>query len=236
MGKLNGRIVLVTGGSRGIGLAIARACSLEGAQVVLAARDARALRRAVKQISGGALGITTDVTRPASVARLFRKVRERFVKLDVLINCAGVFTYKPFVKTSLDEWRKNIETNLTSVFLTARSALPLFAHSRAPHLVNILSSASLQGFSKCSAYSASKFGALGLTRVLTEELRPKRIRVTAVIPGPTDTRMIDEFDFPVNRRALMQPDDIAAAVIAALSQPTRTSTEQIVLMPSKGRL
>lgn len=236
MGKLDKEIILVTGGSRGIGLAIAQACGREGARVVLAARDRGALSRAEKQIPGGALGVITDISRPASVERLFRKVRERYGRLDVLVNSAGVFTYKPFAKTTLDDWRRNIETNLTSIFLAARAALPLFARSRAPHLVNILSTASLRGFPKCSAYAASKFGALGLTRVLAEELRPQRVRVTAVIPGPTDTRMIGEFDFPVDRRVLMQPEDIAAAVLAALTQPARTTTEQIVLMPSKGRL
>ena len=236
MGKLDGKIVLVTGGSRGIGLAIAQACGREGATVVLAARDSRALSRAENQIPGGALGVITDVSRPASVGRLFRKVHARYGKLDVLVNCAGIFTYKPFARTTLDDWRRNIETNLTSIFLTTRAALPLFTRSRAPHLVNILSTASLRGFPKCSAYAASKFGALGLTRVLAEELRPQRVRVTAVIPGPTDTRMIREFDFPVDRSVLMQPEDVANAVLAALTQPPRTTTEQIVLMPSKGRL
>ena len=236
MGKLDEKIVLVTGGSRGIGLAIAQACGREGATVVLAARGRRALSRAEKQIPGGAWGVITDISRPKSVERLFRKVRERYGKLDVLVNSAGVFTYKPFAKTTLDDWRRNIETNLTSIFLTTRAALPLFTRSRAPHLVNILSTASLRGFPKCSAYAASKFGALGLTRVLAEELRPQRVRVTAVIPGPTDTRMIGEFDFPVDRSVLMQPEDVANAVLAALTQPPRTTTEQIVLMPSKGRL
>ncbi len=236
MGKLDKRIILVTGGSRGIGLAIAQACGREGARVVLAARDRKTLRAAASRIPGGALAIAADIARPAAVERLFRKVRERFGKLDVLVNSAGVFTYKPFTKTTLDDWRRNIETNLTSIFLTTRAALPLFARSHAPHLVNILSTASLRGFPKCSAYAASKFGALGLTRVLAEELRPQRVRVTAVIPGPTDTRMVGEFDFPVDRSVLMQPEDIAEAVLAALTQPPRTTTEQIVLMPSKGRL
>ena len=236
MGKLDDKIVVVTGGSRGIGLAIARACGREGAKLVLAARDPKALRRAASQIPGGALAVAADVTRPKAVDRLFRKVREQYGRLDVLVNNAGVFTYKPFVRTTLEDWRKNIETNLTSLFLTTRAALPLFRRSLAPHLVNILSISSLRGFPNCSAYSASKFGALGLTRVLAEELRSRRVRVTAVLPGPTDTRMVVEFDFPVERNGLIQPQDVAEAVVGALLQPPRTTTEQIVLMPFKGRL
>ena len=236
MGNLSGRIVLVTGGSRGIGLAIARACGDQGAEVIITARDRKTLAKAAKQCPGIALALSADVTRPAGVGKIFGKVRERFKRLDVLVNCAGVFTFKPFVKTTLADWQKNIDTNLTGLFLTSKAALPLLARGRSPHMVNILSSASLHGFPKCAAYSASKFGALGLTRVLGEELRSKKIRVTAVIPGPTDTRMVDEFDFPFDRNDLMQPQDIAAAVVGALTLPARTSTEQIVLMPSKGRL
>lgn len=236
MSELDGKIVLVTGGSRGIGLAIAQACGREGAKLVIAARGRKALERAAHEIPGGALAIAADVVRPASLQGLFRRVRERFGRLDVLVNNAGVFTYKRFDKTTLADWRRNLETNLTSVFLATQAALPLFARSRAPHLVNILSISSLHAFPKCSAYTASKFGALGLTRVLAEELRSRRVRVTAVIPGSTDTRMAAEFDFPVDRAGLIQPEDVARAVLSALLQPKRTTTEQIVLMPSEGRL
>ena len=104
------------------------------------------------------------------------------------------------------------------------------------HVVNILSISALRAYPKCSAYTAAKFGALGLTRVLGEELRGEGIRVTAILPGATDTRMVDEFDFPVHRERLLQPEDVAAAVLASLIAPARARVEEIVLTPSSGRL
>jgi len=236
MAKLSGKVIVVIGGSRGIGLAIARACGDEGAKVVVVGRQRGVLRQAAHQVAGGAFPIAADVTRPAQVTRLFRRVRERYARVDVLVNSAGVFSYKPFVRTTLADWRRNIETNLTALFLTTRAALPLLARSRSPHLVNVLSISSRQAFANCSAYTASKFGALGLTRVLAQELRPRRIRVTAVLPGATNTRLIDEFGFPVSREQIVQPEDVAAAVLGSLLAPQRATVEEIVLAPSKGSL
>ncbi len=236
MGRLEGKVVLVTGASRGIGLAIARVLAREGAQLVVVARERKALARAAKRVSRGALPVRADVTSPRDVRRLFRVVRRRYGRLDILVNNAGVFTYKPFHRTTLADWRGNIETNLTSLFLTTRAALPLLVRSRAAHLVNILSIAGREAFSNCSAYCASKFGALGLTRVLAEELRSKKVRVTAILPGSTDTRMMNEFDFPVDRAGLIQPQDVAEAVLAALLEPLRTTIGEITITPTQGSM
>jgi len=236
MEALKGKVVLVTGASRGIGLAIAEALGRAGAQLVLVARDKQALRAAADKVQGDSLTIRADVTSPSDVTRLFRTLKHRHKRLDILINNAGVFTYKPFERTSLKEWRASLETNLTSLFLVTRAALPLLERSRAPHIVNILSVSSRYAFANCSAYTAAKFGALGLTRVLRKELRPLGIRVTAILPGPTDTRMVKAFDFPVDRTKLIQPEDIAGSVLAALLQPPRTTIEEVLLLPSAGRV
>jgi 3-oxoacyl-[acyl-carrier protein] reductase len=233
--RLCGRTILVTGASRGIGLTIADACAQEGGRVVLVARNAKTLGEAASQISG-ADSFVGDVTEEQDVARLFKEIRSRHKRLDVLVNNAGVFTYKPFVRTTPADWERNIRTNLTSLYLVTRAALPLLKRSTAAQIVNILSVSSRTAFPNCSAYCASKFGALGFTRVLAEELRPEGIRVTAILPGSTSTSMSNEFDFPLDREKLLKPRDVADAVIAALLLPSRGTMDEILLTPSQGNL
>ncbi|HEX5481372.1 MAG TPA: SDR family oxidoreductase [Terriglobia bacterium] len=235
MNNLAGSVVLVTGGSRGIGLAIARACASEGAQVALVARDRNALQNAAKALPGSVI-FAADVTKERDVKRLFQTVERRLKRLDILVNNAGVFTYKPFQQTTFADWEKNLRSNLTSLFLVTRAALPLLERSPAAHIVNILSVSSRTAFPKCSAYCASKFGALGFTRVLAQELRPSHIRVTAILPGSTSTRMSNEFDFPVDRAKLLQPEDVAGTVLAALLAPPRAAVDEILLTPAQGNL
>jgi 3-oxoacyl-[acyl-carrier protein] reductase len=235
MNPLQGKVALVTGASRGMGLAIATALGDAGARLILVSRHRKDLQRAAAGLPGAELIFPANLTRPREVARLVGAVRKRFRRLDILVNNAGVFTYKPFVRTTEADWRRNIETNLTALFLVTRAALPLLARRRG-HIVNILSISSREAFANCSAYTASKFGALGLTRVLREELRPRGVRVTAILPGSTNTRLKDEFDFPVRGADLIQPEDVAAAVLGALTQPPQTLVEEIILMPSRGKL
>lgn len=235
--SLKGKLAVVTGASRGIGLAIAQTLASEGVRLVLVARDRKPLAEAAKRVGGGALIVAADVTQPADVKRLFATVRRHSDRLDVLVNNAGVFTYKAFEHTTLEDWRSNIEANLTSLFLTTQAALPLMGRrQRNGHVVNILSISSREAFPRCSAYCASKFGALGLTRVLAEELRSRRIRVTAVLPGSTNTRMSDEFGFAVDPSHLVQPQDVAQAVLAALLVPWQANVDEVVITPSRGRI
>lgn len=234
MATLKNRVAVVTGASRGIGLAIAQALARVGAEVVLVSRNRKALESARRTLRASASVVVADVGEPADVTRLFAQLKKRHGRLDILVNCAGIFTYKPFTETTLEDWRRNIETNLSSIFLTAKAALPLLAGNKHAHLVNILSTSSRNAFENCSAYTAAKFGALGLTRVLRKELQAKGIRVTAILPGLTDTEMLKEFGFEISRDRVMQPEDVAAAVISALQQPARTAVHEVLLMPAAG--
>ena len=231
---LTGRVVVVVGASRGIGLAVAQAAAHAGATLVLVARKSRELQRAAAEV-GAAMAISADVTRQAEVRRAFHEIGGRFPSVDVLVNSAGTFTFKPFDKTSLGDWQQNLDSNLTSLFLTAQAALSLLARSQGL-IVNILSISSRQAFAQCSAYTAAKFGALGLTRVLAEELRPKGIRVTAILPGATNTRLVRAFGFPVDRGGLVQPQDVADAVMSAILMPRNSTVDEVVVTPARGSL
>jgi NAD(P)-dependent dehydrogenase (short-subunit alcohol dehydrogenase family) len=234
MKNLDGKIIAVTGANRGIGRAIAEALAQEGARVILMGRDRRALAKAAREIDGETLAIQVDVTQPSSVLRAFREIGRKAKRLDVLINNAGSFVVKPFTRTTLKDWDRMIAANLTSIFVVTQAAIPLLRRGRDAQLVNILSVSGRVAFANCSAYTASKFGAMGLTRVLRKELRPVGIRVCAILPGSTNTRMADEFDFPADREELLQPEDVAKAVVGALLQSSRASVEEIHLMPASG--
>ena len=234
MVKLKNKVIAVTGANRGIGLAITRALASEGATLVLMGRDRRGLSKAAREFRGEPMVVLADVTRPASVGRAFREIGRRAKRLDALVNNAGDFIYKPFTRTSVTDWNRMLAANLTSVFAVTQAALPLLKRGREAQVVNILSVSSRVAFENCSAYTASKFGALGLTRVLRKELRALGIRVTAILPGSTNTRMMNAFNFPLDRAKLLQPDDVAQAVLSALLQPPHATVEEVHLMPSAG--
>ena len=239
MRRLEGKVALVTGASRGIGCAIARALLDEGAHTFLVSRRREAVRKlaaAWNAAGGRAEALSADVTREREVYGLIARVKKRSGRLDILINNAGVFTYKPFGKTTLEDWRSNIDTNLTGTFLCTRAALPLLKRKRGGHILNIISVAGREAYENCSAYCASKFGALGLSRVLAEELRPFGIRVTAILPGPVRTKMIQKLGLRVPKGRILEPEDVARTVVEALTQPQRASLEEIVLRPARGSL
>ncbi len=235
-GALRGKVAVVTGAGRGIGLGIANALAAEGCSLVLAARSAlSAAMSSVAGHGGVVLAVQCDVRSEDEVAHLFAAVRERFGRLDVLVNNAGVSHAMHNVEElSLDEWQRNLDTNLTGMFLCTRAALSLMHQGSA--IVNNLSVAARTVFAGEAAYCASKFGALGFTNTLREELRPRGIRVISLISGATDTDIWNQFMPEAPRDKMLRPETVAKAVLNALILPECASQEEIVLMPTAGTL
>ena len=235
---LSGKIALVTGGSRGIGLAIATKLATAGAKVVITGRDESSLVDAAAQISragGKAVTRHCDVRNPKSVAALFSAVREEFRHLDILINNAGVAQPNMSVADMpLELWQEVIETNLTGLFLCSKAALPLMRTGAT--IVNNLSVSARHVFPSFSAYTASKHGALGFTNSLREELRPRGIRVIALMPGATDTGIWDQFWPEAPRDRMMSAESVADALLSAILLPENTSVDELLIMPTTGSL
>jgi 3-oxoacyl-[acyl-carrier protein] reductase len=239
--RLTGQVALITGASRGIGYAIARALALEGSDVILTARDPAKLAKAAaqlrKEIKNNAkiVAMACDVRSPESVARLFAVVKRRFGKLDILINNAGISQPPmPLEQTSLELWRNQIDSNLTSLFLSSRAALPLM--QRGATIVNNISLAAKQTFPNYYGYTAAKCGALGFTLSLRAELIARGIRVTALIPGAAATDIWQQImpDGKAPFHNMIQPENVAQAVLYAVLLPPEATLAEIVITPAQG--
>lgn len=232
------KVVVITGGSRGIGLALAKAFSQAGYQVVITGRELKRLQAAAKQLKAGkreVVPLQCDVRDLNSIQELFRKIRQKHSQIDVLVNNAGVaHALAPVEKLSVETWREVIETNLTGMFLVTRAALPLMQAGST--IVNNLSVAAVQPFPGMAAYNASKFGALGFTQALREDLRKRGIRVLALLPGATDTDIWSQFWPDAPREKMVLPETVAAAVLHAVSAAAEAAIEEIRIGPAAGVL
>jgi NAD(P)-dependent dehydrogenase (short-subunit alcohol dehydrogenase family) len=222
-GQLKGRTALVTGASRGIGLAVARELARAGAWVGMVARTGAELSRAAAEVGGHA--IPADVTSPVSVHGLVGYVTELLGDTpDILVNSAGSFALAPLAATDPDTFDRQIAVNLRGPFLLIRALLPLMLARRSGLVVNIGSVAGRVAYPENGAYSASKFGLRGLHEVLVQETRGTGVRATLVEPGATDTSLWDAIDPDArpdlpSRSQMLSPDDVARAVLFAATQP-----------------
>jgi len=231
---LKGRSALVTGGSRGIGRSIVMALAREGASVTACyAHESEAVASLSAELEGIGADvqlIQADVTVEADVTRLFEAARARSSHLDILINNAGVVGHESLRATSLEEWRRVLDTNLTGTFLVVKAAHELLRDDAA--IVNVGSAGSLRGMANRTPYMTSKAGVLGFTRSLCHELGPRGIRVNTVAAGYTETDRMT--DIPEERRAAIvaksplgrvaHPDEIAAVVLFLASDAARYVT------------
>jgi NAD(P)-dependent dehydrogenase (short-subunit alcohol dehydrogenase family) len=232
------KVAVITGGSRGIGLAMARVFARAGYSVVISGRDAKQLERAAAEVrnnQGQVAAVPADIRDPDSVTKLFQAVSRVHSVIDVLINNAGVaHALAPVEQLAVEAWKQVIDTNLTGTFLVTRAALPLM--SAGGTIVNNLSIAATQPFAGMSAYNAAKFGALGFTRALREDLRERGIRVLALLPGATDTEIWSQFWPDAPREKMISADTVAEAVLHAVLAPANTTIEEIRIGPTAGVL
>lgn len=207
MSVLTGKTAIVTGGGRGIGAATARALTLLGAQVTVFARTGVELRALVEG-GAAALAIEGDVSKEADVTRLVDAHQRALGPCDVLVNNAGVVERGLVEETSPEAWRRVLEVNLTGAFLCARAIVPWMKERRSGRIVNVASISGTLGSERSSAYNASKWGLIGLTKCLAEELRSFGIQVMSVSPGSVDTDMLKKTPFPPD----MQPEEVAKVI------------------------
>lgn len=231
------RVVLITGAGRGIGQATAEAFGAHGDHVVLAARtqpELETVAAAVHSAGGEATIAPCDVTAEPHVKRLIETAAGISGTIDIVVCNAGGAVVAPFAAIALADWERTLRTTLTGTFLVCKHAV---AHLRSGGQIFTLASiAGRSGFPNWSAYSTAKFGVLGFSEAIRAELRPRGIRVTAVIPGAVDTPLWDVIPGEWDRAKMLHPADVARAIVRAADEPPHVSIDEIVLGHVAGAL
>ncbi len=230
MKRLQSKVALVTGASKGIGFAIARSFAEEGCGVMLCARTEQSLRDVAKTLQS--LGspidfLAADVSVPADVDRLVESTLKQFGHIDILVNNAGIGIFKGVDQLSDEEWNQTLSINLTGPFYLMRACLPLMKKQRSGHIINISSLAGQNPFAGGSAYCASKFGLNGLTECVMLEARSHNIKVTLVCPGSVNTTFAGGHKENLSWKVV--PEDIGrlCVEIVLLSGPTLVSKYEV---------
>lgn len=235
--KLSEKIAWVTGSGRGLGRAIAIALAKEEARVVVSARTTTEIEEVARQINangGRAMAIRCDVQNQHEIAQLVNQVEKSWGAVDILINNAGIAFFKKILDTDPAEWDQTMNINLRGVFLCCQAVLPAMISRKSGQIINVVSVAGRQPYYNCGAYCASKYGLMGFTDVLRMETRKYGIRVTALLPGATDTAIWGKAN--VDRNRMMQTDQVAEAVVALCKSDPSVTIEELVVRPILGDL
>jgi 3-oxoacyl-[acyl-carrier protein] reductase len=234
MKPLSQQVCLVTGGTRGIGRAIAKLLLLEGATVAICGQQQETVERAVAELAaetaGKVKGKAADVKSYEQVGELFRFVDAEFGGLDVLVNNAGVGIFRHVRELSIDEWKRTMETNLFGAFYCSREALFRFGTTRGGYIVNIGSMAGANAFAGGAAYNASKFGLTGFTEAMMQDVRSENVRVSYIMPGSVATGFGGHSggsDWKI------WPEDVAEIVHLLLRLPQRTLVSRVEVRPAR---
>ena len=239
MKDLQGKVVLVTGASSGIGAATARALAGRGARVVLGARRLdrlEALAGDIKGQGGEVLTVTLDVTRRAEMEAFAAAGRAAFGPVDVLVNNAGIMPLSTFALCQVDDWERMIDTNIKGVLYGIAAVLPEMKSRGSGHIINISSIAGHRVFPTSGVYSATKFAVNAISEGL--RLEHRNIRVTVISPGATESELLESITvdevkahFQGNPRARISADDIASAICYAIAQPAHVDVSEMIVRP-----
>jgi len=231
---LDGQVALITGASRGIGLAIARRLGQMGARVSLCARKKPDLESAASGLRADGIEVwasPADVTRADEVSKLVAETQRAFGSIDILVNNAGIGLFGSFYHQTDEDWNSVLDTNLKSAFLTSRAVAPEMIRRKSGHIINISSLAGKSTFANGAIYCASKWGLLGLTGCMAEDLRVHGIRVSAICPGTVATEFSPHAGKDPSK--MLQPDDVAHAVAALVTQSPGSFISALDIRPAQ---
>jgi NADP-dependent 3-hydroxy acid dehydrogenase YdfG len=235
MTSIEGKVAVVTGAGRGIGRAIATELGSMGAKVALAARSAAELEKTAGLISGGRASVVpTDVRKREEVDRLLDLVGSALGPVDILVNAAGIGVFGLVTDFSDEDYDAILDTNLRGLFMTCRRVLPSMISRKTGDIINIASIAGKVGTATRAVYCASKFGVVGFSQALAEEVRQYGIRVSVVCPGSTDTSFSSDPNREGKSRGkMLSPADIAHAVRMLVSQERNSFISEVILRPTQ---
>ena len=233
---LNGKVALVTGGSRGIGFAIARALLNEGARIAITATSDETLDAAAASLGAGGresdvVALRADARHHEQVTQAVNETASRFGGLDILVNNAGVGIFRPIAALTIDEWHTVVDTNLSGVFYCCRAAIPHLRARGGGWIVNISSLSGKHPFADAAAYCASKAGLNAFSEALMQEVRHDGIRVTCIMPGSVRTEFGARRPGSDDWRLL--PEDIAQVVRDVVVHPGRSLPSAVEIRPSQ---
>ena len=231
MSSLTGKVAFVTGGSRGLGLASAKALVASGASVAITGTNQGHLDAAATALGKSALAIRADVRQYGDVERALEQAVSRFGGLDILINNAGVGVFRAVAEMTVDEWHRTIDTNLSGVFYCCHAALPHLKARGGGWIINISSLASKNAFVNGAAYCASKSALNAFSEALMQEVRYDGIRVSYVLPGSVNTGF-GGLSNTKSEWALM-PDDVAEVIVDLIGHPARSLPSRVEIRPSQ---